>query len=197
VRPFQVVQYRFRLISFEHGLRGFDFEAVLFIGICWIPVRAMPLEELPEHHRSEEDKDMENSSRLFEGDVIAPEQYREIFSRSRHLEPEQELMLAILCDAIECIFKYCDEPVPARAKLFHDAQEWLFDEEEKEPFSFLNVCDSLNFDPSYLRRGVLEKMRVKSVLTLANPGRRTDRLARIGGQLKISPHQGGKKRISL
>jgi hypothetical protein len=196
VRPFQVVQYRFRLISFEHGLRGFDFEAVLFIGICWIPVRAMPLEELPEHHRSEEDKDMENSSRLFEGDVIAPEQYREIFSRSRHLEPEQELMLAILCDAIECIFKYCDEPVPARAKLFHDAQEWLFDEEEKEPFSFLNVCDSLNFDPSYLRRGVLEKMRVKSVLTLANPGRRTDRLARIG-QLKISPHQGGKKRISL
>jgi hypothetical protein len=155
----------------------------------------MPLEELPEHHR--EDKDMENSSRLFEGDVIAPEQYREIFSRSRHLEPEQELMLAILCDAIECIFKYCDEPVPVRAKLFHDAQEWLFDDEEKEPFSFLNVCDSLNFDPSYLRRGVLEKMRAKSVLTLANPSRRTDRLVRMGGQLKISPHQGGKKRISL
>jgi hypothetical protein len=145
----------------------------------------------------EEDKDMENTSRLFEGDVIAPEQYREIFSRTRHLEPEQELMLAILCDAIECIFKYCDEPVPARAKLFHDAQEWLFDEEEKEPFSFLNVCDSLNFDPSYLRRGVLEKMRAKSVMTLTSPGRRTGRLARIGGQLKISPHQGGKKRISL
>jgi hypothetical protein len=145
----------------------------------------------------EEDKDMENTSRLFEGDVIAPEQYREIFSRTRHLEPEQELMLAILCDAIECIFKYCDEPVPARAKLFHDAREWLFDEEEKEPFSFLNVCDSLNFDPSYLRRGVLEKMRAKSVLMLASHGRRTERLARISGQLKMSPHQGGKKRISL
>jgi hypothetical protein len=144
-----------------------------------------------------EDKDMEYSSRLFEGDVIAPEQYREIFSRGRHLEPEQELMLAILCDAIECIFKYCEEPVPMRAKLFRDAQEWLFDEEEKEPFSFLNVCDSLNFDPGYLRRGVLEKMRAKSVMTLASAGRRTGRLARMGGQLKMSPHQGGKKRISL
>jgi len=154
-------------------------------------------EELPDRHRYKEDKDMENSSRLFEGDVIAPEQYREIFSRSRSLEPEQELMLAILCDAIECIFKYCDEPLPARAKLYHEAQEWLFDEDEKEPFSFLNVCDSLNFDPSYLRRGVLEKMRAKSVLTLASQPHRTDRLARIGGQLKMSAHQGAKKRISL
>ena len=106
-------------------------------------------------------------------------------------------MLAILCDAIECIFKYCDEPVPVRAKLFHDAREWLFEDDEKEPFSFLNVCDSLNFDPSYLRRGVLDKMRAKSVLASARPVQRTDRLARIGGQLKMSAHQGAKKRISL
>ncbi len=105
--------------------------------------------------------------------------------------------LKILCDAIECIFKYCDEPLPARAKLYHEAQEWLFDEDEKEPFSFLNVCDSLNFDPSYLRRGVLDKMRAKSLLTLASQPHRTDRLARIGGQLKMSAHQGAKKRISL
>jgi hypothetical protein len=154
-------------------------------------------EWLPDHHRCKKDKDMENSSRLFEGDVIAPEQYREIFSRTRNLEPEQELMLAILCDAIECIFKYCDEPVPVRAKLFHDAREWLFEDDEKEPFSFLNVCDSLNLDPSYLRRGVLDKMRAKSVLASARPVQRTDRLARIGGQLKMSAHQGAKKRISL
>jgi hypothetical protein len=186
------VPAQFHLITFY----GVGFQGSLF---CWylLDLQFGRRKELPDHHRYKEDKDMENSSRLFEGDVIAPEQYREIFSRSRHLEPEQELMLAILCDAIECIFKYCDEPLPMRAKLFHDAQEWLFDEEGKEPFSFLNVCDSLNFDPSYLRRGVLEKMRAKSVLTLASPGRRADRLARIGGQLKMSTHQGGKKRISL
>jgi hypothetical protein len=140
---------------------------------------------------------MENTSRLFEGDVIAPEQYREIFSRSRNLEPEQELMLAILCDAIECIFKYCDEPLPMRAKLFHEAREWLFDDDEKEAFSFLNVCASLNLDPSYVRRGVLEKIRAKSVLTPARPRQRTERISRIGGQLKMSAHQRGKKRISL
>jgi hypothetical protein len=124
---------------------------------------------------------MENSGGLFEGDVVAPDQYLEIFSRNRSLEPEKELMLAILSDAIECILKYCEQPIPLRAKLFHDAREWLFDHEDKEPFSFLNVCETLDFDPSYLRRGILEKMRVKSVDSLSL-GRRTVRLSRLEGQ---------------
>jgi len=111
---------------------------------------------------------MENTSRLFEGDVIAPQQYREIFSRSRHLQPEQELMLAILCDAIDCVLKYCDEPLPVRAKLFEEAREWLFDENSQEPFSFLNVCEGLNLDPSYVRRGLRAKIQSKVAL---GPGR--------------------------
>jgi hypothetical protein len=107
---------------------------------------------------------MENSpGRLFEGDVIAPDQYLEIFTRSNNLEPEQELVLAILTDAIDCILKFCDEPVSMRAKLFSDAHHWIFAQDEREPFSFLNVCEILNFDPSYLRRGIKAKMQAKSV----------------------------------
>lgn len=104
---------------------------------------------------------MENSGRLFEGDVIAADQYLSIFSRSNNLEPEQELMLAILADAIECILKYCDEPVPVRARLFNEAREWIFAEDDRQPFSFLNVCEMLKFDPSYLRRGVQAKIRAR------------------------------------
>jgi len=102
---------------------------------------------------------MENNSRLFEGDIIAPQQFREIFSRTRNLTPEQELMLAVLCDAIECILKYCDEPLPIRVRLYEEAQEWLFAQDDREPFSFMNVCEGLNLDASYVRRGVLAKMR--------------------------------------
>lgn len=102
---------------------------------------------------------MEHSSRLFEGDIIAPQQFREIFSRTRNLSPEQELMLAVLCDAIECIIKYCDEPQPIRARLCEEAQEWVFAQDDKAPFSFLNVCDGLNLNPGYVRRGLLAKMR--------------------------------------
>src|SRR4030095_15947461 len=102
---------------------------------------------------------MDRSSQLFEGDVIAPQQYRESFIRARNLEPEQALMLEVPWDGIECSFKYCDEPVALRARLYHEAQEWLFDQDEKEPFSFLNVCEGLNLDPSYVHRGVVLKTR--------------------------------------
>ena len=121
---------------------------------------------------------MEHTSRLFEGDIIAPQQFREIFSRTRSLEPEQELMLAVLCDAIECIFKYCSEPVPIRARLYQDAQDWLFDHDDKEPFSFLNVCDGLNLDPSYVRRGVLAKMREAAIKQPVSFARSAERRSR-------------------
>jgi hypothetical protein len=127
---------------------------------------------------------MENSGRLFEGDVIAPNQYLEIFTRTNNLEPEQELMLAILTDAIECIMKYCDEPVPMRAKLFNEAQEWLFDEDEKQPFSFLNVCETLRFDAGYLRRGIQAKMAAITNRAKEGPGSRS-KLKRIGRPVRI------------
>ncbi len=110
---------------------------------------------------------MENSGKLFEGDVLAPDQYLTVFSRSSNLAPEQELMLAILADAIECILKYCDEPVPVPSRLFQEARDWIFAQEDREPFSFLNVCEMLRFDPGYLRRGVQAKIDAR----LARDGR--------------------------
>jgi hypothetical protein len=138
---------------------------------------------------------MENSGRLFEGDVIAPEQYLENFTRTNNLEPEQELMLAILADAIECILKYCEEPIPLRARLYNEAQEWLFAQDEKDPFSFLNVCEILNFDPNYLRRGV--KARIQACAAQAHqPNRRADRIKR-SGQVKLRHHSGHRSRAGL
>ena len=134
---------------------------------------------------------MENSGRLFEGDVLAPDQFLEVFSRSGTMAPEKELMLAILTDAIECILKYCDEPIPLREKLFRDAHDWLFEQDQNEPFSFLNVCEALNFDPSYLRRGIAGKMSAKAVQTGPNLGRRAVRLKRLGsGHAKLSQNAG-------
>jgi hypothetical protein len=134
-------------------------------------------------------ENMENSGGLFEGDVVAPEQFLEIFSRGRALEPEKELMLAILADAIECILKYCEQPIPMRIKLFQEAREWLFDHEEKEPFSFLNVCETLDLDPSYLRRGIQEKMRSNAV-EVEMPARRSIRMSRLNGVSRIAVKAG-------
>jgi len=131
---------------------------------------------------------MENSpGRLFEGDVIAPDQYLEIFTRTNKLGPEQELVLAILTDAIDCILKFCDEPVPMRAKLFSDAHNWIFAQDEREPFSFLNVCEILNFDPSYLRRGIKAKMQAKSVRGPEHIARMPVRMSRIRPRVSSVP----------
>ena len=140
---------------------------------------------------------MENSGRLFEGDVLAPDQYLAIFTRSNNLEPEQELMLAILTDAIECILKYCEEPIPMRAKLFSEAHEWLFNQDENEPFSFLNVCEILNFDPSYLRRGIQAKMEAKSVRGTEHLRRPLERVKRIGGQVRMRGNVSPRSRAGL
>src|SRR6185436_19477448 len=128
---------------------------------------------------------MENSGRLFEGDVIAPDQYLDIFTRTNNLEPEQELMLAILADAIECVLKYCDEPIPLRAKLFSEAHDWLFAQDERDPFSFLNVCDTLNFNPNYLRRGIQAKMQAKLVQSPLPIMESQGRMKRVGARIRM------------
>ncbi|MGE5218183.1 MAG: hypothetical protein ACM3SP_14370 [Chloroflexota bacterium] len=136
---------------------------------------------------------MENPGQLFESDVVAPEQFLEVFSRSSRLEPERELMLAILTDAIECILKYIDEPIPMRAKLFRDAHDWLFDQDAKAPFSFLNVCEILNLDPSYLRRGIAVKMQAKSVQGPQAPTDRSERMKRLD-PIKLRAHSAPRSR---
>jgi hypothetical protein len=140
---------------------------------------------------------MENSGRLFEGDVIAPDQYLDIFTRTNNLEPEQELMLAILTDAIECILKYCDEPIPLRAKLFSEAHDWLFSQDERDPFSFLNVCDNLNFNPNYLRRGIQAKMAAKLALGAESVARIPGRIKRVSGRTALRNSSSPRSRPGL
>jgi hypothetical protein len=140
---------------------------------------------------------MENSGRLFEGDVIAPDQYLDIFTRTNNLEPEQELMLAILTDAIECILKYCDEPIPVRAKLFSEAHDWLFSQDERDPFSFLNVCDNLNFNPNYLRRGIQAKMQAKLALGAESVARIPGRIKRVSGRTGLRNSSSPRSRPGL
>lgn len=140
---------------------------------------------------------MENSGRLFEGDVIAPDQYLDIFTRTNKLEPEQELMLAILSDAIDCILKYCEEPIPMRAKLFSEAHDWLFDQDEREPFSFLNVCETLKLNPNYLRRGIVAKMQAKSVRGTEHLARTTARVKRVSAQVRMRGNPAPRSRAGL
>jgi hypothetical protein len=68
---------------------------------------------------------------------------------------ERELMLAVLTDAIECYWKYQRSAKRSAVRLYQDAKNWIFAEKDSLPFSFTDVCEMLQLDPGYIRRGVL------------------------------------------
>jgi hypothetical protein len=76
-------------------------------------------------------------------------------------------MLAILEDAINC---YQDNLLAKRGRagrLFTEAEEWILEKGSDWIFSFKNICETLGFNPEYVRQGLL---RWKEKKTVKYPG---------------------------
>ena len=86
----------------------------------------------------------EKVASLFQPDDLLPAQY-----------PEKKLMLAILDDAIDCFQKYIFAYNSRRKAIFHEAEDWILEENSDRLFSFENICEVLGFNPKYVRKGLL------------------------------------------
>src|SRR3984893_2645073 len=91
---------------------------------------------------------------LFEPDTLLPIQYFEAMRRKHLLEGEKRLILSVLEDAIECFMKCMDSATNKGQRLYREADEWIALEDKFWVFSFDNVCDMLDINPEYLRRGL-------------------------------------------
>jgi hypothetical protein len=106
----------------------------------------------------------DNLASLFQPDTLLSAQYFDTLRRKTLLEPERRLVLAILDDAIAC---YRDNLLSRSAKkkrLFDEAEEWIVTPGNDWIFSFDQVCETLGFNPEYIRHGLLrwkEKHRAK------------------------------------
>jgi hypothetical protein len=69
--------------------------------------------------------------------------------------PEVKLMFAVLTNAIECLQKYSGVKTRRCIKMCKEAEDWIFNAESQMIYSFEHVCEVLEFDPSYLRKGLL------------------------------------------
>ena len=116
----------------------------------------------------------EKVSSLFQTDTLLPEQYLDTFRRKTHLEPEKRLMLAVLEDAIACFQKYLHARDGKGKTLFRDAAQWIEEENADWLFSFENICETLDFNPRYVRDGL---MRWKEGKLQARPQAKVYRLA--------------------
>jgi hypothetical protein len=101
----------------------------------------------------------ESATSLFQPDQLLWLQFFATFQR-QILEPERELMLAVLEDAIACIAMDGSCSGGKGKRLFFDAMDWIVKKDEQWPFSFNNICAALHLDSEYLRAGLLR---------LANP----------------------------
>jgi len=83
-------------------------------------------------------------------DVVLPAQFYADSGAVR--DPERQLRIAVLRDAIRCFQRYLDSSDRRERMLYEDAVDWISSADRSEPFSFENVCDALRLDPDYLRQ---------------------------------------------
>ena len=94
-------------------------------------------------------------SHLLQPDTLLPSQYYAALKRKGAHEPERRLAIAVLQDAVDCYQKHLRASDRKAQQLFADAQEWICSDDRTWPFSFENICDLLQINAAYLRRGLL------------------------------------------
>jgi len=91
---------------------------------------------------------------LFQPDALLSDPYLDSFRRHVTFEPERQLMLALLQDAIKTFQDNLSASGGKKRRLFEEAEEWIFGADRDWVFSFASVCRALGMDPNYLRKGL-------------------------------------------
>src|ERR1041385_505855 len=100
---------------------------------------------------------------LFQPDTLLPSQFFDRVRRRTEHDGERRLMIAVLEDAVDVYRKQAGARDPRGEQLFQEAEAWIEDPDRSWLFSFQNICDVLDIDADYLRRGLHAwKQRVRS-----------------------------------
>jgi hypothetical protein len=91
---------------------------------------------------------------LFQPDTLLPSQFFDRVRRRSEHDGERRLMIAVLEDAVDVYRKQAGSRDPRGQQLFREAEEWIEDADRSWLFSFQNICDVLDIDADYLRRGL-------------------------------------------
>ena len=77
-------------------------------------------------------------------------------NQTRRMEVMGEFILvqAILREAIRTYQKYAVKKGTRASRLFRDVNEWFSSDDRQWFFSFVNVCDTLGLEPTYIRTGL-------------------------------------------
>ncbi len=103
---------------------------------------------------------------VFSGASILPTQYHG--QRHDHrFEGERNLLFAILDDAVKCYLDYCEDRSILKRINYVEANDWIYSDKDRGPFSFVNLCETLGIDYQSLRRG-LRRQRARRRAAVAS-----------------------------
>ena len=110
---------------------------------------------------------------LFGPEVILPSQFTEQMGAKQSDRGEKRLMLAVLEEAVATFQRHVEAKTRHDQRIFSEAEAWIHSEDTAWPFAFENICDTLEIEPEFLRRG-LEAWKSKQ-LQAASSGARVYR----------------------
>ena len=87
---------------------------------------------------------------LITSDAVLPEQFYNPPARTTG-RGEVALMRAVLEEAVDCFQKQFVKSGRRAQRLAREAEEWIYSDEVRWPFSFVNICAVLGLDPGYMR----------------------------------------------
>ncbi len=89
---------------------------------------------------------------LFEPDVLLRDQFG--VRSGATVSREKRLMLAVLENALDSYQKYVFARDGQGRQMFDEAVEWLESGNTDWLFSYRNICETLDINPDYLKRGL-------------------------------------------
>ena len=104
----------------------------------------------------------ERLKRLFEPDILIRHDY-ELTHRKRVWSPEEELIAAVLEQAVADFQRYAFFQDKKNRRHFLDVEQWISDDSNDRVCSFTNCCAVLGIEPGYLRRGLARWKETRSV----------------------------------
>jgi hypothetical protein len=96
----------------------------------------------------------EEGPAVFQPEILLPSQYYEALHKRHLLEGEKLLMFAVLNDAVDGYMKFLKSSTKKGQNRFREAEEWINRRDKIWLYSFDNVCEALDINPDYMRRGL-------------------------------------------
>ena len=82
-------------------------------------------------------------------------------------------MLAVLEDAVDCYQKFAFTKEQRGREMFAEAEQWLFSSDSSWVFAYESICETLEVNADYVRRG-LQEWRERAMITTGFAATGTD-----------------------